>query len=147
MGVYLTFYRVTAEQLAAAEANPDDVDELCDEENRWGGNLTEVWQGMTDLLERARVPVDLINGRLDSDGDFLDDDGHYFTWTVDDVADAARHLRATPFERLAPHVDGPDPRYGWSGDDLEEIEEDYATLVEFFDRAAAAGDAAIRRFG
>jgi hypothetical protein len=31
-------------------------------------------------------------------GEFIGEDGDLAGWTVDDVKDAARHLRATPFE-------------------------------------------------
>jgi hypothetical protein len=161
MGVYLTFYRVTPEQLAAAEAHPSAVGELCTESNDWdtldgaATNLSNDWEGLTWLIEHAGVDVDLLNGFFLSDGGPLDDEGHYQTWTVDDVAEAARHLRATPFERLArvfdPALMSQQLRgaydAGAAGDYLDYAEEEYEVLVRFFDEAAKAGDAAIRWFG
>lgn len=64
-----------------------------------------------------------------------------FGWSVHLVASTAQQLRATPFERLASHLD-PAEMDEWDDDDLGYLREYYQTLVTFFDAAASSGSAA-----
>ncbi len=53
-------------------------------------HLDKAWDGIQFLLDAAKVPIN-----LHDDGDFIDEDGHFFGWTVGAVEHAAQHLRAT----------------------------------------------------
>jgi Domain of unknown function (DUF1877) len=180
MGMYMSFTRVTPEVLDQAFEDPkwargyldgdldDDLDDSLDDDDdddgdgddddgdpddELYGDLDKAWDGIQFLLDRAGVPVELQMG-----GEYIGEDGELAGWAVDDVKDAARHLRATPFEQLARHFDpvlmmercvyppiwDRDPA---DDDVLDYLKQSYEVLVRFFDTAAASESAAIMRFG
>jgi hypothetical protein len=158
MGMYMSFTRVTPEELEKAATDPqwarDCVDDL-DRADEHDGHLDldKAWDGIQFLLDRAGLPIE-----LQLDGESISEDPYLTGWTVDDVKDAARHLRATPFEQLVRHFDpaqmmksGIYPRI-WDRDPAEDdvlgyLKESYELLVRFFDAAAASKSAAIMSFG
>jgi len=153
MGMVLSFTRVTPEELNKAMADPEWAGEYLWELDRTDepdGYLDKAWDGIQFLLDAAKVPI-----QLRMDGHLIDAEGCLAAWTVSDVEDAARHLRATPFEQLARHFDparmagqGIYPAIIWERDDdaLDYLRENYEALVLFFDAAAASGSAAIMSF-
>jgi hypothetical protein len=151
MGMVVSFTRVTPEELDRAMDDAEWAEEhLWDLDREPDGYLDKAWDGIQFLLNAAEVPIDL---RMD--GDFIGEDGCLAGWTVGDVENAARHLRATPFEQLARHFDPARmtqrdiyPAVIWERDDdaLDYLREHYEILVKFFDAAAASGSAAIMNF-
>lgn len=160
MGMVISFYRVTPDELARAVDDPgcvDDLLEVADERAKKDGSpdgyLDKSWAGLDFLLGSARVPVSIYDGDLE----FLDDDGYLFGWDTATVAETARVLRSTPFEELARHYDpvrmteqSVYPSIIWAREGTEALDwlrEFYEDLVAFFDDAASRGCAAIKTFG
>lgn len=155
MGMVVSFTRVTAEQLAKAEQDPEWAEELLEElaepedEDEPDGYLDKAWAGIQYLMEAEGLGIDLL-----MDGDSLDEDGTLFGWSVAHVRQVAEKLRAAPWERLAAHYDAEKmmaaevyPRVWDTGDDERDyVEGYYQGLVEFFAFAAAKQSAAIMEF-
>jgi hypothetical protein len=153
MGMVISFTRVTPEALDKAiedpewaEAHLDDLD-TTDEPD---GYIDKAWAGIQFLLDAADVPIN-----LRENGEFIGEEGYFFGWSAFMVAEAARHLRATPFERLAPHFDPaqmteqdiyPSAIWARNGGELDYLRQHYEQLVRFFDAAATSGSAAIMSF-
>jgi hypothetical protein len=148
----ISFTQVTPAELDRAMEDPEWTQEHLYDLDRTGqpdGYLDKAWDGIQFLLDAAEVPID-----LRQDGDFIGEDG-LSGWTVDAIEEAAKHLRATPFEQLARHFDPArmterDIYPGiWAHDDdaLGYLRTNYETLVRFFDATAASGSAAIMHFG
>lgn len=158
MGMYMSFMRVTPEELEEAETDPEWARDYVDDPDRTDEldgylDLDKAWDGIQFLLNRAGLPIE-----LQLDGVFISEDPFLAGWTVDDVKDAARHLRATPFEQLARHFDPAQMTESgiyppiWERDPAEDdvlgyLKEFYELLVRFFDAAAASESAAIMSFG
>jgi hypothetical protein len=156
MGMYMSFTRVTSEELEKAVADPKWAHERVEQDRTddLDGDLDKAWDGIQFLLDRAGLGIELQMGGSEFIGEGADLGG----WTVDDVKDAARHLRATPFEELARHFDpvrmtksGIYPQI-WERDPAEDdvlgyLKHFYEVLVRFFDTAAASESAAIMSCG
>lgn len=158
------YARVTAEELDRALLDPDwaydhvqDMVEDADEVDEPGvvprcTDVDTAWDGIRFLLQRAvEEPVDVISGGgLIGGEDWGYGPARYLV--PEEVGRAARHLRMTPFERLAAHYDaarmrdeGIYPSGIWDDDQgtLDYLQDHYEALVEFFDAAASSGDAVI----
>ena len=159
MGIAMSFYRVTPDELALAEEDPGRADDLVDtameraeKDGSPSGYLDKSWDGLNFLFKAARVPVD-----LQDDIFFLDDDGHLSGWDEQTVAETARILRSTSFDDLARHYDPVTmteqrvyPRHVWirDGDEtLNWLRRFFDCLVAFFDDTAARGGAVIKSVG
>jgi hypothetical protein len=152
MSMTLSFTQVTPAVLAKAKEDPEWADEYLWELDPTGepdGYLDKAWAGIQFLLDTAGVPIDLRD-----DGEYLDEEGHLFGWSVHQVHEAAQRLRATPFEELARYYDPAlmaeqDIYPGiWGRDDtaLNYLNEYYEVLLRFFEATAAAQSAAIVSF-
>ncbi|MEU9115769.1 DUF1877 family protein [Streptomyces sp. NPDC048483] len=105
MGMVISFTRVTPEELDRAEKDTEwareflrEVDELRPDDP--DGYLDKAWAGLEFLLEEADEPLEFL-----MDGYPIDDKGTLFGWSVEDVQDMAKTLRALPWERLVTHDD------------------------------------------
>ncbi|MFD7918501.1 YfbM family protein [Streptomyces sp. NPDC059740] len=152
MGMYLSFIRVTPQELEEAEKDPARAEVFLERRHERGadepdGGLEKAWAGLEFLLNAAAAGVDLLR-----DGELISEDGRFSGWTADRVQGAAKRLGDLPFERLARHYD---PQRMTEEDvypgvwqppgkgELAYLEEHYAVLVGFFTAAAASGSAAI----
>ncbi len=141
MGAVMSFTKVTPEELAWAERHPDELEEfLLAKEEAAGpdGYIDKGWREIQEAFDAADIEVD-----LRWDGDFMDEEGVYFSWSQRQVAATAELLKAAPFERLRPHFDA---EVTESESALEYAEGCYGSLVAFFADAAAARAAAIMTF-
>lgn len=141
MGAVMDFTKVTPEELAWAERHPDELEEFLAakaESAGLDGYIDKGWREIQEAFDAAGVAVDLRMG-----GDFMDEEGVYFSWSQQQVAATAELLKAAPFEWLRPHFDA---EVIESESVLRYTEGCYRTLVAFFTAAAAAGAAAIMTF-
>ena len=157
MGSYMSFTRVSPEELDKAFAEPEWVDDFLDEivdldlrPEDPDGSLDKSWAGVQYLLDAAGVGVEFF-----MDGDPIDKECYLHGWSPETVAETARRLGEAPFERLAIHHDAERmdaenvyPRVWSTSPDggLQELRETYEALVEFFADAAARGSGAIMSF-
>jgi hypothetical protein len=153
MGVTVSFTRVSPDDL---DRGHDDPDWLCDHlyevdsTDEPGGYLDKAWAGLQFLLDAEDVDIDLRGGTYD----FIGEDGDLVAWSEYDVEEAAKMLRAMPFERLAQHFDPAEMMRQdiypgiWDSDNaLDYLRSHYEALVRFFDLAATAGSAAVMQIG
>jgi hypothetical protein len=153
MGVSVSFTRVTSEDLERGHEDPEWLmDHLLevDTTDEPDGYLDKAWAGLQFLLDAEGVPIDLRGGTYD----FIGADGDLLAWSERDVDEAARILRATPFERLTRHFDPAEMMRQdiypgiWERDDaLNYLRSSYEVLVRFFDFAAKARSAAVMQVG
>jgi hypothetical protein len=140
MSTTLTFTRVTAEELDRAIEDPEWALECVQDEDALDCFLEKSWAGIQFLLDEAGVNVE-----LHESGFIIDDEFILSGWSDSMVAEAAKALKATPFEVLAGHYD---PRklseaevypfrQLWDDADIEYLRDNYADLVEFFEETAA----------
>src|SRR5436189_5343349 len=99
MGIVTGFTRVTAEEMARAVANSEGVDEILEAERPDDADLylDKSLPDLDQLLSAAGVPVAL---QMNGTPLFLTDDELAWAWSVEEVRDAAEHLRVVPFDRL-----------------------------------------------
>jgi hypothetical protein len=150
MSMVLSFTLVTPEELERAFQDPEWADRYLEQlfdEGRSYCYLEKAWAGIQFLLDAADVPIDIYE-----DGHLIDDGCVYFGWDPAMVAEAAEALRGAPFDVLATHYDPAKltaadvyPRV-WYDDTLDYLRENHASLVTFFEEAAAAKAGAIREF-
>lgn len=159
MGVTMSFYRVTPDELALAEEEPERIEELVDvayeREKKDGspsGYLDKAHAGLDFLFRAAGVPV-----HLDDADIYLDDDGQFSGWDEETVAKTAQSLRSTSFDDLARHYDPVAmteqkvyPSIMWMREDDEArkmLGRFFKGLVAFFEDAASRSFAAIKSVG
>lgn len=159
MGIAMSLYRVTPEELSLAEEDSESVGDLIDEayeraekDGSPDGYLDKAWAGLDYLLRAARVPVGLDDAII-----YLDDEGQLLAWNARTVARMAQLLRSTPFDDLARHYDPvamteqdvyPGIIWAREGDEaLDWLRDAYTTLVAFFDDAASRKCAVINHLG
>ncbi|MGW0431364.1 DUF1877 family protein [Micromonospora sp. NPDC003197] len=83
--MYLSFTRVTPEELDRAVADPEWAEKNVFDGNLQYCSLDKSWAGIQFLLDEAEVDVDVYE-----DGCFIDDACTLFGWDVDNV-DWLRH--------------------------------------------------------
>jgi hypothetical protein len=157
MGVSIGFISATAEELDKAENDPSWADEYIyelysgnDFPNRPHGGPDKAWAGLQFLLDGTDVDLEFL-----MDGFQISEDGTLFTWSPEQIESVARHLRATPWERLAAHyapermtVEEVYPNM-WRLDaqgQLDWLERSYEELVKFYAEAAEGGYGALMSF-
>jgi hypothetical protein len=140
MGMTMSFTKVTPEELAWAEQRDNDaIEEFLwskDEAAEVSGYLDKSGRDLQELFDLAGFRVD-----LREDGDFMGEDGVFFSWSKKQVATTAEALRSMPFERLEPHLDAADDNH------QRYVRNYYGMLVAFFKDAAASESAAIMTYG
>ncbi|MGW1957967.1 YfbM family protein [Streptomyces sp. NPDC001920] len=159
MGVSISFISATTQELERAEQDPSWADEFTWElyssddvpmPDRPQGGPDRAFGGLQFLFDEAGVHLEFL-----MDGFQILDDGTLFGWTAEQVQGVARHLRATPWERLAVHYD-PERMTAeevypnmWRFDpegQLDRLKDAYEELVEFFAAAAERGLGAFMNF-
>lgn len=159
MGVSISFISATTEELDRAEKDPSWADEyiyeLYDSDDlpmpdRPYGGPDKAWAGLQFLLDETDVELEFL-----MDGFQILEDGTLFGWSAEQIESVARHLRATPWERLAAHY-APERMTkeevypnGWRFDpegELDWLERSYEELVAFFAEAAEGGYGAFMSF-
>lgn len=141
MGAVMGFTKVTPEELAWAERHPEELEEFLlakEEEAGPDGYIDKGWREIQEAFDAAGLAVD-----LRGDGDFMDEEGVYFSWPQKRVAATAELLKAAPFEWLRPYFEA---EVTESEAALRYTEGCYGRLVGFFTAAAAAEAAAIMTF-
>jgi hypothetical protein len=139
MGIVTGFTRVTAEEMDRAVADPECVDEILEVERSEDADLylDKSLPDLDQLLSAAGVPVEF---QMNGTPLFLPDDQLAWAWSVEEVRDAAEHLRVVTFDRLAQYSDdGPA--------ELDYLRYYYENLVRFFVVAAEKGSPAIMSSG
>ena len=157
MGVSIGFISATTEELDRAEKDPGWANEYVNElyagddfPSRPYGGPDKAWAGLQFLLDETGVDLEFL-----MDGFQILDDGTLFGWSAERIGSVARHLRATPWERLAAHY-APERmtteevhpntwRFDADGE-LDWLERSYAELVAFFSAAAEGGYGAFMSF-
>jgi hypothetical protein len=116
--------------------------DLDEEVSSRGMDTDKAWAGLQYLLARLSPPVDVIGGGTPVTDDRWGYDSPRLL-SVDDVAQAARFLDATPFSSLAEHYDpgrmtSSEVYPGIWGEQwaLSYLEDYYKRLVELFREAA-----------
>lgn len=143
MGAVIEFTRVTSAELTQAIAAGDEdavaalVNERAKVDGEPDGYLDAAGDGLQSLFDAADLDIELVEP-----GDAIGEACVCFGWSAHLVANTAQQLRATPFKRLASHLDLAEMDE-WDDDDLEYLREYYQTLVTFFDAAASSGSAAV----
>lgn len=146
MGMYISFYGATPEELDRAAKDPswaeEYVDELYDNDDdplqgRPDVGLDKKWAGLQFLLDETDVELEFM-----MDGFVIVEEGTLFGYSPEEVKTVAQQLRATPWEQLAAHYDAERmlkddvyPRI-WEVDGEDWLEDAYQELVEFFGEAA-----------
>jgi uncharacterized protein DUF1877 len=153
MGVSVSFARISPADLDRGYDDPEWLmDHLMavDTTGEPDGYLDKAWAGLQFLLDAEGIDIDLRGGTYD----FIGDDGDLVAWSEHSVEEAAKILRATPFDRLARHFDPAEMTRQdiypgiWQRDDaLDYLRHAYRVLVEFFDAAAQARSAAVMQIG
>ncbi|MER6009976.1 DUF1877 family protein [Streptomyces bluensis] len=159
MGVSIGFISATTEELDRAEKDPGwaegyvfDLyasDDFPMPDRPYGGP-GKAFAGLQFLFDETDVELDFL-----MDGFTILEDGTLFGWSAEYIESAARHLRATPWERLAAHYApermtteevypnmwrfDPEGQLGW-------LEHSYEELVAFFAEAAERGYGAFMSF-
>lgn len=161
MGMYVTFVRMTPDELDKAETDPDWAEQFLEDFYDYDGtpppensevDIQKSWAGLDHLLDEAMLPFSIQEGGYC----IANGNGWYLNlWTVADLADAAKFLAETPFDTLAAHYDAeamsreevyPNARC-WDADDLQYLRRDYDDLRAFFVAAADSGHGAMMSFG
>ncbi|MEV5594965.1 YfbM family protein [Streptomyces sp. NPDC052496] len=158
MGMVISFTCVTPEELDKAYEDPRWAREFLDD-LQWNDRrpdapavyLDKAWAGIQYLLDEAEAELDIQTG-----GFPIGEDGTLSGWDAEAVQEAARELRALPFDRLAAHYDAARmteedvyPGVWDEGDGSGEIpylRANYEALAAFFGAVAGAGAAAVMTF-
>jgi hypothetical protein len=136
MGIVMGFTRVTAEQYARADLDPEFLGAILQAERPEEESvyLDKAVPDLDRLLQAADVPVlEFATGGMPLE---LPDGEMAWGWSVEDVQEAAEHLRAVPFDRLAAHWDKTPEEFAY-------LRYYYENLVRFLVATAEAGSAAI----
>lgn len=161
MGMYVSFVRVTPQQLEqaikdlewseeyleslyedGAEPLPDDAE----------ADLEKSWDALDHLFSAAGVRFS-----IQEDGDCVaSGDGWYHNgWSVEEVTAAAKVLKETSFDALTAHCDAAalskdevyPMRHMWDAGDVESLRFAFDSLRTFFLAAAKSGHGALMSFG
>ena len=160
MGMYMTFYGVTAEQLKTILNNPKQLNQLLKEAHPIL-NIDKAWDGINYLLTATEgsnsiPPANTIFGGMPIKG-ILTDYGPPRYFKVDEVRTLATALKSTSLDELRQRYDPqamddagiyPDGIWLREGDEaFEYLLEFYQELVAFFEELAANDLAVISDIG
>lgn len=161
MGMYVSFVRMTAQQLERAGKDPDWAEEYleglyeADAEPLPEGadvDIQKSWAALDHMFFAAGVPFSIQDG---GDTIVMGDCWYYNGWDVDDVARAAKVLEETTVDAMAEHCDAAElskeevypMRHMWDAEDIESLRDDFDALKAFFLATAESGHGAMMNFG
>lgn len=161
MGMYVSFIRMTPEQLEQATKDPEWVDQYLDDlydsdaeplPEGFDADIQKSWSALDHLFGAAGVSFSI---QEDGFCVAMGDGWYHNGWSVEEVAAAAKILKETSFDAMAEHCDAEalssatvyPMGHMWDAEDFEGLRDDFEMLQAFFVAAAGSGHGALMSFG